>query len=240
MLPFKRQLSIQDGVPFFPKRERSAMRILLVEDHPKLQQSVARALRNAQFAVDVAGDGAEGLGKAEDNEYDAILLDVMLPKLDGWSVLERLRESKNTPVIMLTARESVEDKVRGLDLGADDYLPKPFQITELLARLRAVIRRYAGQAKTVMELGDVELDLKTKKLTRGDEHIAVTAREYGLIEYLAMHRGEVISRTTLYEHLFDEEDSSLSNILDVNVSRVRRQLGKDFIVTHRGHGYSID
>lgn len=216
------------------------MKILLVEDHPKLQQSLARALRNALFAVDVAGDGDEGLTKAEDNEYDAILLDVMLPVFDGWTVLERLRQSKSTPVIMLTAQDSVEDRVRGLDLGADDYLPKPFQVSELLARLRAVIRRSAGQSTTTIHLGAFVLDLKAKKLTRGVEAIAMPAREYNLIEYLALHRGEVISRTELYDHLFGEEDSTLSNVLDVNVSRVRSKLGKDFIITHRGHGYSIE
>lgn len=216
------------------------MRILVVEDHPRLRESVARALRNDQFAVDVAEDGEEGLYKAQDYEYDAIVLDVMLPKLDGWSVLERLRESKRTPVIMLTARDAVEDRVKGLDLGADDYLPKPFQVPELLARLRALIRRSVGKASSSILLGDFVLDLKSKKITRREQPITVTAREYNLIEYLALHRGEVISRTELYEHLFDEDDSSLSNLLDVNVSRVRSKLGKNFVITHRGHGYSIN
>ncbi len=215
------------------------MRILVVEDHPRLRESVARALRNDQFAVDVAEDGEEGLYKAQDYEYDAIVLDVMLPKLDGWSVLERLRKSKRTPVIMLTARDAVEDRVKGLDLGADDYLPKPFQVPELLARLRALIRRSVGQANPSVLLGDFVLDLKAKKITRREQSVPVTAREYNLIEYLALHRGEVISRTELYEHLFDEEDSSLSNLLDVNVSRIRSKLSKDIIITHRGHGYSI-
>ncbi len=216
------------------------MRILLVEDNPNLQRSLSRALKNALFAVDVAGDGQEGLEKAEDNEYDAILLDVMLPVYDGWEVLERLRASKSTPVIMLTAQDATDDRVRGLDLGADDYLSKPFQIDELLARLRAVIRRSAGQTTSTMQLGDYHLDLKAKQLTRAGEKISVPAREYNLIEYLALHRGEVISRTELYDHLFGEEDSTLSNVLDVNVSRVRSKFGKDFIITHRGHGYSIE
>ncbi len=216
------------------------MRILVVEDHPRLRESVARALRNDRFAVDVAEDGEEGLYKAQDYEYDAIVLDVMLPKLDGWSVLEQLRESKRTPVIMLTARDAVEDRVKGLDLGADDYLLKPFQVPELLARLRALIRRSVGKASSSILLGDFVLDLKAKKITRREQPITVTAREYNLIEYLALHRGEVISRTELYEHLFDEEDSSLSNLLDVNVSRVRSKLGKNFVITHRGHGYSIN
>ena len=216
------------------------MRVLLVEDHPQLQQSLSRALRNDQFAVYVAADGQEGLYKAQDYDYDAIILDVMLPKLDGWMVLDQLRESKDTPVIMLTARDAMEDRVRGLDLGADDYLPKPFQVPELLARLRALIRRSAGSSKGEIDLGEFVLDLGAKKITRGDEVIPVTAREYNLIEYLALHRGKVVSRTELYDHLFDEEDSTLSNLLDVNVSRIRSKLGKDFIITHRGHGYSID
>ena len=215
------------------------MRILLVEDHPKLQQSLSRALRNAMFAVDVAEDGEEGLNKAEDNNYDAIILDVMLPKMDGWDVLRRLRASKSTPVIMLTARDSVDDRVRGLDLGADDYLPKPFQLDELLARLRALIRRSVGQTTDHIELGEYVLNLKAKTLIRKEESISLTAREYNLIEFLALHRSEVVTRTQLYDHLFDENDSSLSNLLDVNVSRIRNKLGKDFITTHRGHGYSI-
>jgi len=216
------------------------MRILLVEDNPRLKSSLARALENAKYAVDVADDGEEGLEKAEDNDYDAILLDVMLPKFDGWTVLERLRESKSTPVIMLTARDTVDDRVRGLDSGADDYLPKPFQIPELLARLRALIRRTAGQTTSTMQIGDYHLDMRAKQVSRGGDPVSLPAREYNLIEYLAMHRGKVISRTELYDHLFGEETSTLSNVLDVNVSRVRSKLGKDFIITHRGHGYSID
>jgi two-component system OmpR family response regulator len=141
---------------------------------------------------------------------------------------------------MLTAQDATDDRVRGLDLGADDYLSKPFQIDELLARLRAVIRRSAGQTTSTIQLGDFNLDLKAKQLTRVGEKIPVPAREYNLIEYLALHRGEVISRTELYDHLFGEEDSTLSNVLDVNVSRVRSKFGKDFIITHRGHGYSIE
>ena len=154
------------------------MRILLVEDNPRLQQSLARALKNAKYAVDVAGDGEEGLYKAEDNEYDAVLLDVMLPKFDGWTVLERLRETKRTPVIMLTARDSVDDRVRGLDSGADDYLPKPFQVPELLARLRALIRRSAGQTKSTMQLGDYHLDTSAKQVSRGGNPVSLPAREY--------------------------------------------------------------
>ena len=215
------------------------MRILLVEDHPRLKQNLSRALRKAGYAVDEAVDGEEGLFKAEDYDYDAIVLDVMLPLMDGWTVLERLRATKKTPVLMLTARDSVEDRVRGLDAGADDYLAKPFEMPELLARLRALIRRAAGEAVSEIDLGDFTLDLKGKMLRRKGEAVAVTAEEFKLIEFLALHRGKVISRTKLYEHLFDESESSMSNILDVKVSRIRTKLGKDFISTHRGLGYSI-
>lgn len=225
----------------FPTRLEfdKAMRILLVEDHPRLKQSLARALRKEGYAVDEAEDGEEGLAKAEDYDYDALVLDVMLPKLDGWTVLERLRHTKKTPVLMLTARDSVADRVRGLDAGADDYLAKPFEMPELLARLRALIRRAAGQAGSEIDLGDFTLDLKGKKLRKKGEAVAVTAEEFKLIEFLALHRGKVISRTQLYEHLFDESEASMSNILDVKVSRIRTKLGKDFITTHRGLGYSI-
>lgn len=216
------------------------MRVLLVEDHPRLRQSLARSLRKAGYAVDEADEGQEGLYKAEDYDYDAIVLDVMLPVMDGWTVLERLRTRKKTPVLMLTARDSVEDRVRGLDAGADDYLPKPFEMPELLARLRALIRRAAGEAVSEIDLGEFSLDQNAKKLKRGDEVVSVTAEEFKLIEFLALHRGKVISRTQLYEHLFDEAESSMSNILDVKVSRIRSKLGRGFITTHRGLGYSID
>lgn len=215
------------------------MRILLVEDHPSIRESIARALRASNYAVDVAEDGRDGLWKAEDSEYDAIILDVMLPVMDGWEFLAKLRETKRTPVMMLTALDAVEDRIRGLDEGADDYLPKPFEMDELEARLRALIRRSAGEAKAVIGIGDYILDLNKKLLLKGGDPVAITALEYALVEFLALNRGKVISRTQLYEHLFDEDDSSLSNTLDVRVSRIRSKLGKDFIITHRGLGYSI-
>ncbi|MEM7011018.1 MAG: response regulator transcription factor [Verrucomicrobiota bacterium] len=215
------------------------MRILLVEDHPGIRESIARALRDSNYAVDVAEDGRDGLWKAEDAEYDAIILDVMLPLMDGWEVLAKLRETNRTPVLMLTALDAVEDRIRGLDEGADDYLAKPFEMNELEARLRALIRRSVGEAKAVIDLGDYNLDLNKKLLLKEGESMAITALEYALVEYLALNRGKVVSRTELYEHLFDEDDSSLSNTLDVRVSRIRSKLGKDFVVTHRGLGYSI-
>ena len=214
------------------------MRVLLIEDHPGIRESIARALRESNYAVDVAADGREGLWKAEDSEYDAVILDVMLPVMDGWEVLAKIRESSRTPVLMLTALDSVEDRIRGLDEGADDYLPKPFEMDELEARLRALIRRSAGEAKATIFLGKYSLDLNQKKLFTGSEPVAITALEYSLIEFLALRRDQVVSRTELFDHLFDEDSASFSNTLDVRISKIRSKLGKDFILTHRGLGYS--
>lgn len=216
-----------------------AMKILVIEDDPVLQRSLATTLREEQFAVDTAGDGEEGLYKAGAGTYDVIVLDVMMPRLNGWEVLARLRPGVATPVLMLTARDAVPDRIKGLDQGADDYLTKPFDIDELLARIRALIRRSSGQTHPVLQLGPVTIDTRARHVSRDGREIALTAREYALLEYLALHRGEVVSRTTLYDHLFDENDSSLSNLLDVHVSNLRRKLGPDCITTRRGHGYCI-
>ena len=216
------------------------MRVLAVEDEPDLLGSLMKALREDGYAVDGAPDGEEGLFKAETYDYDAIVLDIMLPGIDGWELLRRLRSTKKTPVLMLTARDAVRDRVRGLDTGADDYLVKPFELAELLARLRALIRRSASQAQTRLELGDVTIDTAARTVTRGGEEVMLTAREYSLVEFLALHRGKVVTRTMLYEHLFDETDDTLSNLLDVHVSNIRKKLGHDFITTRRGHGYSIE
>jgi len=190
--------------------------------------------------VDTAEEGSDGLFKAQNYDYDAIILDVMLPKMDGWEVLNRLRQKKKTPVLMLTARDSTDDRVRGLDTGADDYLVKPFDLPELLARIRALIRRSAGEARPHIELGDVAIDTRARIVTRGGQQVALTAREYAILEYLALHRGEVITRTTIYEHLFDENDDTLSNLVDVHVFSIRKKLGRDLIVTRRGQGYCIE
>lgn len=218
----------------------ATMRILVVEDEPDLLKSIAQALREEGYAVDTAADGEDGLFNAENTDYDAIVLDVMLPKLDGWQVLARLRKSKRTPVLMLTARDQSRDRVRGLDTGADDYVVKPFDLPELFARLRALIRRSAGQTKNVLEIGDVVIDVAARNVACNGEAVPLTAREYALLEYLALHRGELVTRTTLYEHLFDENDSTMSNLLDVHVSNLRKKLGTEFIVTRRGHGYCIE
>jgi two-component system, OmpR family, response regulator len=215
------------------------MRVLVVEDEPDLLASLVRALREDGYAVDGAADGDEGLFKALSADYDALLLDLMLPKVDGWELLRRLRVSKKTPVLMLTARDAVRDKVRGLDSGADDYLVKPFDLDELLARLRALIRRTANLAQKTIEIGPVLIDTAARTVTRAGEAVTLTAREYSLVEYLALHRGEVVTRTMLYEHLFDENDNTLSNLLDVHVSNIRKKLGHEFIVTRRGHGYEV-
>jgi len=216
------------------------MRILIIEDEPDLLRGLAQALREEGYAVDTAADGEEGLYKAESWDYNVIVLDAMLPKLDGWGMLKRLRETKKTPVLMLTARDRSTDRVRGLDTGADDYVVKPFDLQELLARLRALIRRTSNQTRSQIKIGDVLIDTAARTVSHAGEAVTLTAREYALVEYLALHCGEVVTRTALYEHLFDENDSTLSNLLDVHVSNIRKKLGQDFIVTRRGHGYCIE
>lgn len=216
------------------------MRLLVIEDEPDLLNGLARALRREGYAVDLAPDGAEGLYKAVNTDYDAIVLDVMLPKLDGWEILTRLRKIRKTPVLMLTARDTTMDRVRGLDTGADDYLIKPFDNSELLARLRALIRRAAQIASVKIEIGDIALDTRARSVIRAGQPVTLTAREFSILEYLALHRGEVISRTELYEHLFDENDDTLSNLVDVHVFGIRKKLGADIIATRRNQGYCIE
>ena len=216
------------------------MRILIVEDEPDLLSGLAQALREEGYAVDTANDGEDGAYKAENYDYDAIVLDVMLPKLDGWQILSGLRKIKKTPVLMLTARDQSRDRVRGLDTGADDYVVKPFDLPELFARLRALIRRTANKSINVFEIGDVKIDTAARNVFLKENPVELTAREYSLVEFLAVHRGEVVTRTQLYEHLFDENDDTFSNLLDVHVSNVRKKLGAEFIVTRRGHGYCIE
>ena len=216
------------------------MRILVVEDEPRLLRNLAKALREEGYAVDTADAGDDGLYKAECNNYDAVVLDVMLPRLDGWEVLQRLRKQKQTPVLMLTARDAPKDRVHGLDTGADDYLIKPFDLSELLARLRALIRRAAGHTRPLIELGDLVIDPRARSVSRAGQPVTLTAREYSILEYLALHRGEVVTRTELYEHLFDESDDTLSNLVDVHVFSIRKKLGRDLIATRRGQGYCIE
>ncbi|HUC85700.1 MAG TPA: response regulator transcription factor [Candidatus Acidoferrales bacterium] len=216
------------------------MRILIVEDEPDLLASLAQASREEGYAVDTADNGDDGLFNAEGNDYDAIVLDVMLPRIDGWELLRRLRKTKKTPVLMLTARDQTRDRVKGLDTGADDYVVKPFDLEEVFARLRAIIRRSTNQTTNVIELGAVKIDTAARNVLLKDRLVDLTAREYSLVEFLALHRGKVVTRTQLYDHLFDENECSLSNLLDVHVSNVRKKLGAEFIVTRRGHGYCVE
>jgi two-component system OmpR family response regulator len=216
------------------------MRVLVVEDEPHLLGAVSQSLREGGYAVDEAADGEDGLYKATAWDYDAVVLDLMLPKRDGWSLLTTFRRTHKTPVLILTARDTVADRVRGLDVGADDYLVKPFDLTELNARLRALIRRAAGHAAPVLTVRDVAIDTRTRVVTRAGRPVPLTAREYAIVELLALHRGRVVTRTQIYEKIFDETDDTLSNLLDVHVMNVRKKLGRDFIGTRRGQGYVID
>ncbi len=215
------------------------MRLLVVEDEPDLLSSLASVLREEGYAVDEAEDGEMGLQKALWTDYDAIVLDVMLPGINGFQVIERLRVRKKTPVLLLTARDQSSDRVRGLDSGADDYLPKPYDLPELLARIRALIRRSAGHPSATAQFGRVTIDFNAHRATLDGREIALTAREFALVGMLAQHRDRVFTRAQLYEHLFDESDDSSSNLLDVHVSNIRKKLGKNIIVTRRGLGYGI-
>lgn len=215
------------------------MRLLLIEDEPDLLSGLTRALRRAGYSVDTAEDGEDGLFKALEIAYDAVILDVMLPRMDGWTVLAKLREKKSTPVMMLTARDATKDRVRGFDTGADDYLVKPFELEELQARLRALIRRSAGTSTPALVIGTVKIDTTNRTVQLGGEDVPLTAREYAVLEYLAIHRGRLVTRTILYEHLYDESGDTLSNMMDVLIYNLRNKLGRDFITTRRGQGYSI-
>jgi two-component system OmpR family response regulator len=216
------------------------MRVLVVEDDTDLRCLLQRALRAEGYAVDTAADGDDGLVKCGSWEYDAVVLDLMLPKRDGLSVLAELRRRRPTPVLILTARDTVHDRVRGLDGGADDYLVKPFDLQELLARLRVIIRRAAGNSRAAIAIGDVSIDTTARVVSRAGDPVALTAREYSLVELLAMHRGKLVTRTMIYDHLYDENGDTLSNLIEVHVSNIRKKLGKDFIATRRGQGYIVD
>ncbi|MGC3988269.1 MAG: response regulator transcription factor [Chthoniobacteraceae bacterium] len=215
------------------------MRLLIVEDEPDFLRTLAQSLREEGYAVDTAGDGEDGLYKAVEVNYDAIILDVMLPEFDGFELLRRLRRTKQTPVLMLTARVKVNDRIHGLDTGADDYLAKPVDLNELAARVRALIRRANGNASPLVKIGGVEVDTAARTATLNGEAVVLTAREYSLLEFLVQQRAKIVTRTQLYEHLHDENDSPLSNLVDVHVFNLRKKLGADFIVTHRGQGYSV-
>ena len=214
--------------------------MLVVEDEADLRRALVQSLDETGYAVDQACDGEEGIQKATTWEYDAVVLDIMLPRRNGWEVLQTLRQTKRTPVLILSARDALLDRIRGLDGGADDYLVKPFSFVELHARLRALIRRSAGQASSIVQIGGITIDTTKQSVTKDGETVILTPREYALVELLALHRGKLISRTLIYDHIFGEDDSSLSNLVDVHVSHIRKKLGSGFIATRRGQGYIID
>lgn len=222
------------------------MRLLIVEDEPKVARFVERGLREEGYAVDVAVNGEAGLDLALVHEHDLVILDVMLPKMDGFDVLEALRAAKRPcKVLMLTARDSVQDRVRGLDGGADDYLVKPFAFAELLARVRALLRRSGGaEAEPVtLRLADLVLDVKARKVTRAGRPVALSAREFAVLEHLLRHQGEVISRTRLSEQVWDQHFDSMTNVIDVTLYHLREKVDRGFssplIHTVRGVGYVL-
>jgi len=216
------------------------MRLLVVEDEVDLLESLAQALREDGYAVDTADNGDDGYFKAKTWDYDAILLDWMLPKLNGIELLRRLRRDKKTPVLLLTAKDAVSDRVAGLDQGADDFLVKPFNLSELLARVRALIRRSTGNASNLIVIGSIKIDLASKTVMESGNAIELTAREYAMLELLAVHAGKLVSRTMIYNHIFDEQDDTLSNLVDVHISHLRKKLGRDLIETRRGQGYILN
>ncbi len=216
------------------------MRVLVVEDEPDLARQLQEGLAGAGYAVDYAPDGEEAHFLGDTEPYDAVILDLGLPILDGVSVLEKWRKAgREMPVLILTARDSWSDKVAGLDAGADDYLAKPFKMEELLARLRALIRRSAGHASPELDCGPVRLDTRSSKVTVDGAAVRLTAQEFKLLSYLMHHAGEVVSRTELTEHLYDQDFDRDSNTIEVFVNRVRKKLGVNIIATVRGMGYQL-
>ena len=216
------------------------MRILVVEDDTNLSRQIKDALPEADYAVDVAFDGEEGHFLGDTEPYDAVVLDIGLPQMDGLSVLEEWRRAgKSVPVLLLTARDRWSDKVQGIDAGADDYLAKPFHMEELLARLRALVRRAAGHASNEITAGPVRLDVKAGKVTVDGQAIKLTSHELRLLSYLMHHKGKVVSRTELTEHLYDQDFDRDSNTIEVFVGRLRKKLPEEVIHTVRGLGYQI-
>jgi two-component system, OmpR family, response regulator len=220
------------------------MRILLVEDEKDLAMIIKQGLEEEGYVVDVAHDGEEGLYMAQNFPVDAIILDIMLPLLDGLSVLSALRKKGNmTPVLLLTARDALLDKIKGLDTGADDYLTKPFVFEELLARVRSLLRRKAAVKEAVIRVGDLEINTASHEVKRAGKEITLSAREYALLEYLAYKKDNVVSRTEIVEHIYNEESDMDSNVVDVYINYLRNKIDKDFkkklIHTVRGAGYML-
>jgi len=218
------------------------MRILIVEDEKKVAAFIKKGLEEETYAVDIASDGEEGLHLGEQNPYDLIILDLMLPKINGLEILSRLRAKKiETPILLLTAKDSVEDKVEGLNQGADDYLTKPFAFSELLARIRVLLRRGKAETKTTLKIADLTLDLVSHKVNRGNEEIELTGKEYSLLEYFMRNQEKVLTRTMIAEHVWDYNFDTFTNVIDVYVNHLRKKIDKNFpaklLHTLRGVGY---
>jgi DNA-binding response OmpR family regulator len=220
------------------------MRVLLIDDHKPLLKALRRGLEEEGFAVDVAEDGEEGEYKGRTANYDAVVLDIMLPKKGGLAVLKEWRKAGlDTHVLLLTARDTTDDKVTGLDIGADDYLTKPFQLEELLARLRALIRRGHQIKEPLLRIRDLEIDTSARTVKRGGQSIRLTPREFALLLFLAYHRGKLVTRSMIWEHLYDEYDANTSNVVDVYIRYLRTKVDKGFatplILTRWGEGYML-
>ena len=221
------------------------MRLLLVEDEARVARFIARGLREQAYAVDLAADGEDALYQAAVNTYDAIILDVMIPKKDGFAVCRELRAAgSRVPILMLTARDAVEDRIGGLDTGADDYLTKPFEFGELLARLRALLRRGGELRPSVISIADLTIDTRGQQARRAGRPVNLTTKEYALLEYLARNAGRVVGREEIAEHVWDETFDPFSNLIEVYINRLRRKVdepfGRPLIHTRRGAGYVLD
>ncbi|MCA9401995.1 MAG: response regulator transcription factor [Candidatus Omnitrophica bacterium] len=220
------------------------MRILIIEDEEKIASFIERGLKEQHYTVDLAADGEDGLFKAEINPYDLIILDVMLPKMDGFQVCQSLRgKNINTPILMLTARDAVHDKVNGLDAGADDYLTKPFSFNEFLARVRALLRRERDEKVDKIAIADLELNILNHEVKRADKEISLTSKEFSLLKFLMINRNQVVTRTMISEHVWHEHFDSFTNVIDVHIKYLRDKIDKNapkkLIHTVRGSGYTI-
>ena len=220
------------------------MRILIVEDEAKMPSYLRQGLTEASYTVDIATNGRDGLFLALHEAFDLVVLDVMLPELDGFEVLRRLREQKSTPVLLLTARDTVDDKVAGLELGADDYLPKPFAYAEFLARIRSLLRRAPRSVRDTLQIADLEVDLIRRRVRRGDTRIDLTAQEFALLQLLAEREGEVLTRTFITSQIWDMNFDSDTNVVDAAIKRLRAKIDNAYehklIHTIRGMGYVLE
>ena len=220
------------------------MRVLVVEDYTPVRNAVSKGLRDAGFAVDTADDGEIGLWQAESGEHDVIILDLMLPKIDGLQILKQIRDQGvSSQVLILTAKDSIEDRVQGLNFGADDYLTKPFAFAELLARVRAMVRRRYQEPNPVIRIGDLGVNTSAREVRRGEKLIELTAREYSLLEFLALRQGQVVTRTDVWEHVYEFNSDTQSNVVDVYIGYLRKKIEQPglpkLIHTRRGHGYVL-